>query len=79
MSRKMEFFMEKFNKRLRICRENAKLTQEDTAHALGIRYSTYRRYEAGGTEPNISLAAQIAEYFHVSLDYLAGLTDEPTA
>jgi transcriptional regulator with XRE-family HTH domain len=71
--------MEKFSERLKICREKANLTQEDTAQALGIRYSTYRRYERGGTEPTISLAAQIAEYFHVSLDYLAGRTDQTNA
>ncbi len=69
--------MEKFNVRLRTCRMQKGLTQEDTAHQLGFRYSTYCRYEHGGTEPDISEAARIADFFGVSLDYLAGRTDEP--
>ena len=69
--------MEKFNVRLRTCRMQTGLTQEDTAHQLGFRYSTYCRYEHGGTEPDISEAARIADFFGVSLDYLAGRTDEP--
>lgn len=69
--------MEKFNVRLRICRERKGMTQEDTAHDLGIRYSTYCRYEHGGTEPTISAAAKMADFFEVSLDYLAGRSDTP--
>lgn len=53
------------------------MTQEDTAHELGIRYSTYCRYEHGGTEPTISGAARMADFFGVSLDYLAGRSDTP--
>ena len=68
--------MEKFCDRLRKCRQKAGLAQEDVAQALEIRYSTYGRYERGGSEPDISLAAKIADYFNVSLDYLAGRTDE---
>ena len=68
--------MEKFCDRLRICRMDQKLTQEDAAHALGIRYSTYNRYERGLSEPDISLAARIADYYRVSLDYLAGRSGE---
>ena len=69
--------MGKFAERLRTCRKNKGLVQEDAANQLGIRYSTYRRYEHGGTEPDISQAARIADFFDVSLDYLAGRTDEP--
>ena len=68
--------MAKFCERLRELRNKAGLVQEDVAHDLNIRYSTYRRYEAGGTEPTISSAARIADYFNVSLDYLAGRTDQ---
>lgn len=69
--------MGKFAERLRTCRKEKGLVQEDAAHLLGFRYSTYRRYEQGGTEPDISEAARIADFFGVSLDYLAGRTDEP--
>lgn len=69
--------MGKFAERLRTCRKSKGLVQEDAAYQLGIRYSTYRRYELGGSEPDISAAARIADFFEVSLDYLAGRTDEP--
>ena len=69
--------MENFAERLRICRKNKGLVQEDAAQLLGIRYSTYRRYELGGTEPTISAAARMADFFEVSLDYLAGRSDTP--
>lgn len=68
--------MSKFSERLKIIRKAAGLSQEAAAQKLDIRYSTYRRYEQGGTEPTVSDAARIADYFAVSLDYLAGRSDE---
>lgn len=67
--------MEKLNERLRKCRAAIGATQEDVVRETGITYSTYRRYERGGSEPTLSDAARLAEYFGVSLDYLAGRTD----
>ena len=69
--------MSNFYERLKKARKNAGISQEEIAEKLDIGYSTYRRYEQGGTEPTISDAAQIADYLNVSLDYLAGRTDEP--
>lgn len=66
-----------FQERLRICRKRIGITQEEVARKTSIAYSTYRRYERGGTEPDISEAARIADFFDVSLDYLAGRVDEP--
>lgn len=68
--------MAKFCERLKEVRKKAGLVQEDAALKLNIRYSTYRRYEQGGTEPSISDAARIADFFGVSLDYLAGRTED---
>ena len=68
--------MENFSNRLKKCRKEAGLVQEDAARELDIRLSTYNRYERGLSEPDISLAAKIADYFDVSLDYLAGRTDK---
>ena len=58
-----------------MCRVEKHIPPEDAAHDLQLRYSTYRRYESGGTEPTISDAARMADYFGVSLDYLAGRTE----
>lgn len=48
------------------------MTQKKAAWEAGIAYTTYRRYECGGSEPILSDAARIADLFGVSLDYLAG-------
>ncbi len=69
--------MAKVNERLKECRKRANLRQSDVVENTGITYSTYRRYERGGSEPTLSDAARIADLFKVSLDYLAGRTDEP--
>ncbi len=52
-------------------------TQEATAELLGEYTTTYQRWEQGICEPTFAKAIKIAEYFNVSLDYLAGLIDEP--
>lgn len=69
--------MSKFNERLKDCRKKNQLRQEDVCAKTGIAYSTYRRYERGGSEPTLSDAACIADLFNVSLDYLAGRSDDP--
>lgn len=57
---------------------NAKgLTQREAASNFEISTYGYQRYEYGEREPSISLAAKIAEYYHVSLDYMLGRTDNP--
>ena len=71
-------FLGIFAERLKECRRNSKLRQQDVSESLEIGYSTYCRYEQGGRLPCIDDAAKMAQLFHVSLDYLAGLTDDPT-
>ena len=71
--------MSTFCEHLRNARKSAGLSQEEIAEKLDIGYSTYRRCEQGGTEPTISDAARIADLLQVSLDYLAGRTDHPSA
>ena len=70
--------MDIFCERLKKSRKNMNILQEDAAKMLDIGYSTYRRYEQGGTIPLLTDAAKMAQLFHDSLDYLAGLTDDPT-
>lgn len=68
--------MKDFCVRLQAARKKAGLSQEAASQRLDVRYSTYRRYERGGTEPTISVAARMAQLYGVSLDYLAGLTEQ---
>ena len=65
-----------FQERLRSCRKQAGLTQEQMAAELQIVFRSYRRYESGETEPTLSSLVKMADYFNVSLDYLAGRTEK---
>ena len=60
--------------RLRDLRDDHDKTQQEIADVLNMHRSVYRRYESGETEPTISIALQLADFFQVSLDELAGRT-----
>ena len=53
-------------------RKQQKKTQKDLAEYLGINTVSYLGYESGRTEPNIDRLIKLADYYHVSLDYLVG-------
>lgn len=53
------------------------LTQQQVADILNCQREVYRRYEKGIRELPLSYAIILAKYYHVSLDYLVGLTDVP--
>lgn len=57
---------------IRNLRKEKGLSQEKLAKELGISKSTLGLYETGDTLPDIETSSKIAEYFNVSLDYLAG-------
>ncbi|WP_041695892.1 helix-turn-helix domain-containing protein [Alicyclobacillus acidocaldarius] len=59
-------------------RKARNLKQTDIANALGISVRTWQRYESNEREPTLSLLVQLADYLGVSLDFLAGRTDDPT-
>lgn len=42
---------------------------------LGVKPSTFATYENGTIEPSLSLICRIAAYYHVSTDYLLGVSD----
>lgn len=63
--------------RLLLLREKHHLRQEDVAKAIKIATYTYQRYEYGEREPLSSVLRRIAEFYHVSADYLLGLSDQP--
>lgn len=60
--------------RIRDMREDADLTQEQVARILGIAQTVYSRYERGFQTIPLGLLIQLADYYHVSLDYLVGRT-----
>lgn len=64
-----------FNERLRRLRKERGLTQAQTAEHLSIAWRNYQRLEKDGNAPSFLTFVRAAEFFGVSLDYLAGRTD----
>ena len=64
-----------FNERLRRLRKERGLTQAQTAEHLSIAGRNYQRLEKDGNAPSFLTFVKAAEFFGVSLDYLAGRTD----
>ena len=65
--------------RLLELRKDANLTQDDLAAILNINKHSISSYERDKSEPPDAIKIAIARYFDVSVDYLLGLTDNPTA
>lgn len=62
--------------RIKELREEREITQSEIADALYMHTTQYGRYERGEREIPLNIAISIAKYFDVSLDYIAGLSDE---
>lgn len=62
--------------RLRDLRRENNLTGEQLASALNMKQSAISKWENGLQEPSKENLKKLAAYFHVSSDYLLGLTDE---
>ena len=58
--------------KLRELRIADKKRSEEIAQLLGITVQSYYRYENGQNEPNIETLKVLADYYHVSIDYLVG-------
>ncbi len=64
-------------KRIRDLREDADKTQQQVADELGMWLNTYRNYETGKRIPPFDFMIALAKYYDITLDYLAGLTNNP--
>lgn len=63
--------------RLKELRKAKGISQLKLATDLSTSQNTISRYETGEREPGIMELIKIADYFHVSIDYLVGRTDTP--
>ena len=63
--------------RLRDLKEDADLTQKQVADLIGVSTNHYGKYERGETDLPFEKAITLAEYYNISLDYLAGRTNFP--
>ncbi len=60
--------------RMKDLREDHDFTQKELAAFLHCDTSLYSKYERGERAIPMDLAIKLAEYYHVSMDYLLGLT-----
>ena len=67
--------MEKYE-RLRDLREDKDMKQWQIAEILEMKQEQYQRYESGKRETPLHIMIKLAEYYDVSLDYLAGRTND---
>ena len=64
--------------RLKIARENLGITMAEASRKLNLSKIGYCRYEYGERVPSIQTIEVIAQCFHTSVDYLVGITDNPS-
>lgn len=62
--------------RLRDLREDKDLTQEYIAKLINISVRQYGLYERGKADIPLEKAVILAKFYNVSLDYIAGLTND---
>ena len=70
--------MSKLSERIKFLREKEGLNQKEFAKKMNISRSTASMYESGKNTPPDDIKIAMAKYFNVSLDYLMGLTSDPT-
>lgn len=61
--------------KIRELREDHDLTQRECTRIFDIPKNTYIRYETGEVIPPFNFMIKVADFYNVSLDYLAGRTD----
>ena len=63
--------------RLKEIRKQRNISQLRLAMDLHMSQNTISRYETGERQPGLAELILLADYFHVSIDYLVGRTDNP--
>lgn len=61
--------------KLKSLRLEKKLTQKQVADRIGLAISAVSSYESGTRYPSYDVLVKLARIFHVSTDYLLGITD----
>ena len=67
--------MNRFSERLRYLRKINGVTQAELSKYLGYGYTAISNYENAEHQPDYNTLMKIAEYFHVSIDFLMGADD----
>ena len=70
--------MNMYENRLRDLREDRDLKQKDLAELLQVHQTTYSDYELGRLNIPVQVIHALADFYHVSVDYLLGRTNTKT-
>lgn len=62
---------------IRSLRVDHGLTQKQIAEIINVKQNTYSQYEIGVLNYPIDVLIKLADYYHVSVDYLLGRTNNP--
>lgn len=62
--------------RIRDLRQDMDLTQAQLANILNIHTTTYARWEQNNMQMKFPDIIKIAKFYDVSIDYIAGLTND---
>ena len=71
----MEQILPGLAERLKPLRKAKKMTQVEMAEFLGITHRHYQKIEYGQINVPATTLIALADYFHVTTDYLLGRTD----
>lgn len=61
---------------IRLKELRGKKSQEEVSKKIGISRARYSHYENNRSQPDNELLNKLADYYHVTVDYLLGRTDE---
>ena len=67
--------MQYFGERLKNLRIENQMTQKEVAERIGLVSGSISAYEQGKKFPSVEVLIQLCNLFHVSSDYLLGLSD----
>lgn len=67
-----------FDQRLSYLRKQAGISQKQLGEAIGLSNKAICTMENGTRETTFEKLMLLAQYFHVSTDYLLGVTDDPS-
>lgn len=65
-----------FSERIKELRLEKNLTQTQLGEIIGVKHFSIYSYEKGRACPEMKGLVALADYFDVSMDYLAGRTDK---
>ena len=65
------------SKRLKSLRKAINQSQADAAYCMNMSREAYCMYENGYRQPSFDAIITLANYYHVSIDYLVGVSEIP--